>query len=131
MLCRKLLQNLVAGKKSHFVSQDPVGWLVVLLQVLPGLTHVAAFSSWGSCGAGQSWAGWTSFSVKSFLLKEAGLSFFTYSFRAAFQEVNSSAQALIKPPLSSFADVPLAKAVMAKPAVNVGGVTPGHGYGRV
>ena len=50
MLCNKLLQNMVAENKSHFVCQDSVGSLVALLQVLPGLTHVAAFSRWVSGG---------------------------------------------------------------------------------
>lgn len=45
MLDNRLLQNLVA-QTSHFIFQDSVCWLVIFLQILPGLTHVAAFS-WG------------------------------------------------------------------------------------
>ena len=61
--------------------------------------------------------------MKSFILKEARLSLLPYKLRAAFQEASlPSAQALNKPLLSSFADVPLVKAShMAKPSVSVRG----------
>lgn len=108
MLCDKLLQNLVAENMSHLVFQYCGSAWFVCVSYLGLFTWL--YSAGGSAGS-QSSAYWMSFSMKSSILEEERLSFFTYSLRAAFQEADPQCPGSYQASAFLLSEVPLAKAV--------------------
>lgn len=106
-------------KPPPFYFSQFLGWLGLSWLVLPGLTHVAAFSWWVGWGLPQ--RGWqVSPCLGSFIFKEVKPCFFIY-YAPRQQGVLYKCSSNI-PAFTMFADVPVTKAChMAKPRVNMGG----------